>query len=157
VEMLGYNYRMNEIQAAIGIEQIGRMKGFLEKRENNFIALEEGLREIDEITLFQSSYEEFKSSYYCLSAVLAESIRNKRFEIVEFLRTQGVGTSVYYPRPVPHLTYYKEKYDYKADSFPVAAAISYCSIALPVGPHLDTQDMNYIVQTIKKAISKVKK
>lgn len=156
VNMLGYNYRMNEIQAAIGIEQLKRMDGFLKKREINYRALENGLREIDEISLFESTNEDFKSSYYCLSTVLSPELRGKRFEIVQYLKERGVGTSVYYPRPVPHLSYYKEKYGHGDDSYPNAARISYSSIALPVGPHLDQEDMEYIIENIKKTIYEVK-
>ena len=155
VNMLGYNYRMNEIQAAIGIEQLKRMDGFLEKREMNYQALEMGLREIDKISLFESTNDDFKSSYYCLSAVLSPELREKRFEIVQYLKEKGVGTSVYYPRPVPHLSYYRDKYGYGEDSYPNAAAISYGSVALPVGPHLETEDMEYIINTIKQAVVEV--
>ena len=156
VTRLGYNYRMNEIQAAIGIEQLKRMQDFLEKRKSNYEALAAGLSQIDEISLFQSSHGDYQSSYYCLSIVLAPELIDLRFEIVEQLKAAGVGTSVYYPRPVPHMTYYKEKYGFAKDSFPNAARISYGSIALPVGPHLGLEDMDYIVGAMKDAIKKVK-
>ena len=156
VNMLGFNYRMNEIQASIGIEQLKRLDGFLEKRAQNYKALETGIKEIEELTLFQSTNKDFKSSYYCLSAMLKEPLAEKRFEIVSHLKANGVGTSVYYPKAVPHLTYYKEKYRYSDDSFPVASWISESSIALPVGPHLNIEDMNYIIASIKEAIKEVK-
>ena len=156
VNMLGYNYRMNEIQAAIGVEQLKRMDGFLEKREANYQALEKGLGEIDEITLFESTNGNFKSSYYCLSIILPKPLREKRFEVVQYFRENGVGTSVYYPMPVPHLSYYREKYGYDDKTYPNAAAISYGSIALPVGPHLTVEDMKYIVNALKAAVREVK-
>ena len=152
VTMLGYNYRMNEIQAALGIEQVKRMNEFLKQRKLNYERLYDGLKEIDEIFLFQSSHGDYQSSYYCLSMLLNESLVKKRFEIVDYLKGHGVGTSVYYPHPVPHLTYYKEKYDYGEETYPVAAMISNGSIALPVGPHLDIEDMDYITESIRKAI-----
>ncbi len=156
VNMLGYNYRMNEIQAAIGIEQIKRIDNFLEKRQENYFHLEKLLKEIDELSIFQSTHNEFESSYYCFSAILNDNISDKRFEIVNYLKENGVGTSVYYPRPVPHFTYYKEKYNYSENSFPNASKISYQSIALPVGPHLNKDDMEYICEKIKESIIKVK-
>lgn len=156
VNILGYNYRMNEIQAAIGIEQLKRMDGFLKKREENYKALATGLEEINEVSLFRSTHGDFKSSYYCLSAILKENFADKRFELVNALKQRGVGTSVYYPKPVPHMTYYKEKYRYGTNSFPVAARISYQSIALPVGPHLDVEDMKYVIQSFKESILEVK-
>jgi len=156
VTMLGYNYRMNEIQAVLGIEQVKRMNGFLKQRKLNYERLYEGLKEIDEIILLQSSHGDYQSSYYCLSMLLGDSLVKKRFEIVDYLKGHGVGTSVYYPHPVPHLTYYKEKYDYGEETYPVAAMISNGSIALPVGPHLGLEDMDYIVQTVKQSIHEVK-
>ena len=156
VNMLGYNYRLNEIQAAMGIVQLKRMDGFLKQREINYRVLEKGLREMDEVTLFESTNGEFSSSYYCLSAVLSVPLREKRFEIVQYLKSRGVGTSVYYPRPVPHMTYYREKYEYEKESYPNASAISYGSISLPVGPHLGVEDMEYITEIIKSAICEVK-
>ncbi|MGK5091728.1 DegT/DnrJ/EryC1/StrS family aminotransferase [Deltaproteobacteria bacterium TL4] len=155
VTMLGYNYRMNEIQAALGIEQLKRLDGFLAKRKQNYETLQKGLREIQELTLFQSSTGAFQSSYYCLSMMLNDKLAPKRFELVNALKTQGVGTSVYYPKPVPHLSYYKEKYGYGDKSYPVAAWISEHSVALPVGPHLDLEDMEYIVNAVKNAIQEV--
>ena len=156
VTMLGYNYRMNEIQAALGIEQVKRMNEFLKQRKLNYERLYDGLKEIDEIFLFQSSHGDYQSSYYCLSMLLNESLVKKRFEIVDYLKGHGVGTSVYYPHPVPHLTYYNEKYGYSEETYPVAAMISNSSIALPVGPHLNIEDMDYIIASISKAIKEVK-
>ena len=155
VNTLGLNYRMSELQAAIGIEQLKRVPHFLEKRKNNYDILAKGLREIDEIDQFKSSHDDFHSGYYCLSILLKDKIVKKRFDIVAQLKENGVGTSVYYPRPVPHMTYYKEKYNFKESDFPVAARISYGSVALPVGPHLDEEDMQYIIEMVKRAIRQV--
>jgi len=156
VTMLGYNYRMNELEAALGVEQLKRMPGFLLKRRENYDVLQSGLREIAEIDLFASTQGDYVSSYYCLSILLKAPLAAKRFEIVKYLNDRGVGTSVYYPQPVPHLSYYREKYGHTAGSFPVAARISKSSIALPVGPHLGREDMAYITGCLKAAISEVK-
>ncbi|MBN1106863.1 MAG: DegT/DnrJ/EryC1/StrS family aminotransferase [Deltaproteobacteria bacterium] len=155
VTMLGFNYRMNEIQAALGTEQLKKMDAFLEKRKENYMALSRGVAGIEEAAQFQSSQGEYESSYYCHSVRLKKNVAGRRFEIVDSLKAQGVGTSVYYPKPVPHMTYYRDKYGYGEDSFPVAASISYGSIALPVGPHLTVEDMAYMVDALKKAIREV--
>jgi dTDP-4-amino-4,6-dideoxygalactose transaminase len=91
-----------------------------------------------------------------MAMILKEPLSDKRFEIVDYLKQQGVGTSVYYPCPVPHFTYYKEKYGYNDTSFPVASRISGNSIALPVGPHVNSEDTKYMIRTIKNAIIEFK-
>lgn len=152
---LGFNYRMSEIQAALGIEQLKRMDGFLVKRRENYETLSVGLSEIDEVELFASTGDAFISSYYCLSAILKEPLASKRFEIIQRLKSRGIGTSVYYPKPVPHMTYYRQKYGYDDQTFPAAARISYQSIALPVGPHLGRDDMEYIIESLKETFVEV--
>lgn len=156
VQELGLNYRLNEIGAALGIEQMKRVDGFLQKRRENYTALRAELMTIDEVEMLQSSHDGYQSSCYCQTMLLKEPLSEKRFEIVKYLNKRGVGTSVYYPCPVPHMQYYKDRYGYSDTSFPVASRISGNSIALPVGPHVDSEDTAYMVKTIKNAILEVK-
>jgi perosamine synthetase len=156
VTMLGFNYRINEIEAVMGIEQLKRMDGFLKAREENYQTLERGLKGTDGVELLTSTHGDYKSSYYCFSALLSEAIASKRFEIISYLKSKNVGTSVYYPRPVPHFKYYADKYGYSDKTFPEASRISYRSIALPVGPHLNKDDMNYIIEEFKNAIKEAR-
>jgi perosamine synthetase len=155
VTMLGFNYRMNEIEAAIGIEQVKRLDGILATRERNYRALHRALGEIDEISLLATGDGVFQSSYYCLAILLNRRLADLRFEFVSKLNAAGVGTSVYYPKAVPDLTYYREKYGFASGSFPNASWISDASIALPVAPHLDEDDMAYIAQAVKTAITEI--
>lgn len=152
---LGFNYRMNEIACAMGIEQLKKVPGFLETRKENFAVLSGGLKELDEIEVMpgaEDSPPDCTNSHYCLSAVLKPQFLANRLAVVDELKAAGVGTSVYYPRPVPLMRYYAEKYGHTEDKFPVANWISSGSISLPVGPHLEPQDMHYIVDALKGAI-----
>lgn len=155
VTMLGYNYRMNEMAAALGSVQITRVSGFLEQRRKNDDALRMALSDIPGVTLFAASTESFASSRYCGAVILDAAIAPQRFEIVAMLNARGIGTSVYYPHPVPHLTYYRLKYGFGAESFPNAARISEHGIALPVGPHLTEDDMRYIALQLTESIMAV--
>jgi dTDP-4-amino-4,6-dideoxygalactose transaminase len=156
VDLLGYNYRMNEIEAAIGVEQLRRLGGFLAKRAANDAALRNALEGIDEITCLSAGGGDFEHAHYCLVAVLGEAVADKRYDIINGMRDMGVGTSVYYPGPVPHLKYYSEKYDLGRVEFPNATRISNQSIALSVGPHLDEEDMNYVGRALKQILGAIK-
>lgn len=155
VTMLGFNYRMNEIEAAIGIEQVKRLDDILARRERNYRVLRSALAELPELTLFSEPPAYSISSRYCLSVMLRDRLIGRRFEIVTELNKLGVGTSVYYPRAVPHLTYYAQKYGYSKSSFPNSAWISAASIALPVGPHLQEDDMAYIGRAFKTVLERI--
>ena len=115
----------------------------------------QALRSIDEIQIPESTNGEFKSSYYCCSVILNGTLASRRTAIVQYMKQQSIGTSVYYPRPVPLLSYYHEKYGHRDRDFPVAARLSNSSIALPVGPHLSGDDMEYVARTLKDAIASV--
>ena len=156
VTALGFNYRMNEIEAALGIEQMKRLDGFLMRRRQNYGILSRQLAQIEELRVLESSDAQAISSHYCLCVMLDGKLAPKRSEIIDRLKNQGIGTSIYYPQPVPHFTWYREKYRYTLDSFPNAAAISHCSLALPVGPHLVEEDMDSITAALKKAIFEVR-
>lgn len=150
-EVLGFNYRMSEIHAAIGVEQMKKLPWFLEKRKENFIHLEAGIKNIKGINVLQQPVDKrFCSSHYCLGMMLDQKLAIKRSAIMDMLSKKGVGTSIYYPQPVPRMTYYQSKYGYEEKNFINAASISDGIIALPVGPHLDLSDMNYIIKSIKE-------
>ncbi|HEX5425732.1 MAG TPA: DegT/DnrJ/EryC1/StrS family aminotransferase [Candidatus Acidoferrales bacterium] len=150
VVALGFNYRMNEIQAAIGSAQLKKMGGFLAARERNYRTLSKALAGARGIGQLRSTQGRFRSSYYCLSIVLDTPLAPKRADVIARLNAEGIGTSVYYPQPVPRMTYYRDKYGWQEGAFPVAARISDCSIALPVGPHLAVDDMNYIATHVQR-------
>ena len=69
-------------------------------------------------------------------------------------RYEGVGTSIYYPQPVPRMSYYKNKYGYDESKYSVAAQISDSIISFPVGPHLGLNDMEIIASEFKKIMEK---
>ena len=155
VELLGFNYRLNELGAALGLVQMQRVDEFLARRHANDRALRERLAAIDEVELLESSKPGFEGSHYCLPILLRGALAAKRLDVMEALGKRGVGCSVYYPRPIPHMTYYRNKYGYTKDSFPVAAGISSRSIALPIGPHVDEEDIEYIALAVKSVIAEV--
>jgi dTDP-4-amino-4,6-dideoxygalactose transaminase len=154
VEGLGFNYRMSEIHAAIGIEQMKKFPAMLAKRAEHHRLLSDGLGKLEEVQLFSSGDADHRSSYYCHSAILKGESARRRDAILEGLKARGIGCSVYYPSPVPRMGYYRRKYGYKDGDYPVAARISDSSIALPVGPHLQPGDIGIIVDALKETIAK---
>lgn len=155
VPTLGLNYRMSDINAALGRVQLSRAGEILELRARHFNALKAGLAGTEHIRILDSYLPEAPNSHYCLSVVLEGPLADRRNEVAARLKEKGVGTSVYYPQPVPRMTYYREKYGYDAAAYPEATAISDQSIALPVGPHLSDEDVDYIAGTFKRTILEV--
>lgn len=148
VPTLGINYRLSDINSAIGRKQLERIGIILERRQANFEALKRGLSAIRHTAILDTGTNGAVNSHYCLSVVLEGPLSARRNDAVIRLKEAGVGTSVYYPQPVPRLTYYRTKYGYDPARYAQAARISDQSIALPVGPHLEADDMEYIIQHV---------
>jgi dTDP-4-amino-4,6-dideoxygalactose transaminase len=156
VNALGYNYRMNEVEAVVGVVQLTKLDRFQKVRAGNYRALAGALSEIEEVTVFKAQRGTALSSHYCLNAILPRDGRIDRDRVVEHLRGQGIGTSVHYPSAVPLFSYYREKYGHRAGQFPVAEWIAAQSISLPVAPHLDPNAPARIAAALKAAIHKSK-
>jgi perosamine synthetase len=151
VPTLGLNYRMSEISAALGRVQLGRLPESLRRRAENFAALRHGLLAIGKLDVLGTSAPALRSSHYCLVAVL-HADAPPRNDVLARLKAQGVGTSVYYPQPVPRLSYYRGRYGYEAMRYPQAERISDRGVALPTGWHLSPDDVEYIVKAARRAV-----
>jgi len=140
------------LQAALGRSQLKRVEENLRRRSDNFSRLKAGLSDAPGIAILDAHTRGATSSHYCLSAVIDNASGFDRNKIVENLNVAGVGTSVYYPQPVPRLTYYNRKYGYTRQDYCCAEDISDRSIALPVGPHLAVEDVEYIARAFVRAV-----
>lgn len=141
----GMNYRMTELQGAMGVHQLARSPKRLLKRKDNYARLAAALSRYDVLDLGPDH-----AAAYCLVVVLPDG-RDRR-AVREELARDRVETSIYYPGPVPLFTYYRDKYHFQAGDFPAAERISNQSIALPVGPHLGEPQIAQIATAFKKAV-----
>lgn len=152
VTVLGYNYRMNEVEAAVGLAQIDKLDEHQKARAENFRALAASLAELDEVIVFAATRGKAVSTHYCLNAVLPKDGRIDRDTVIAGLKTRGVGASIHYPGAVPLMAYYREKYGYGAGQFPVAEWLAAQTVSLPVGPHLRAGDAERVGQAFKEAL-----
>ena len=151
---LGYNFRMSEIQAAIGLAQLNKLENFLKIRKKNFNYMFSLLKDLDEIMIFKNKNSKIESSYYCLNVTLQKKSKLNRNEMIKYLTKQCIGVSVHYPSALPLFKYYKEKYGFKKGQFPISEWIAKNTISLPIAPHINFENINYIVKHLRIAISK---
>lgn len=154
VSELGLNCRLNELSAAVGLQQLRRLPAALECRRRNLRLLCAGLRELEVGDVLGEDDGDGGPGDYCLVLRLQRAWGDRRAAIMSALAARGVGTSIYYPRPVPLMSYYRRKYGCADGGFPVATAISERSIALPIGPHVTEADVAYIVAQLKAIVCK---
>ena len=152
VDALGFNYRMNEVEAAVGLVQLGKLEGWLEQRARNHAVIAEALAALDGITVFPSEAGAARSSHYCLNLVLPADGSIDRDAVQDGLTARGIGTSIHYPSAVPLFTYYRERYGYRPGQFPVAEWLGNQTISLPVGPHLGDDGARQVALAVAAAI-----
>jgi dTDP-4-amino-4,6-dideoxygalactose transaminase len=146
--MLGYNYRMTDIEAAIGIEQLKKLNEFNEKRRKNAEKLKQILKNYDWIILPQESKDEYHI-YHQFTIRIKSSLRDN---LLKTLNENGVGAKIFYPIPIHKQPFYKKLLSEK-NSLPVSEKIAKEVLSLPVHPLLNDNDFD----TIKTAFEKFKK
>jgi len=146
--MLGHNYRMPEIAAAMGLAQLEKLPAFLEKRRRNAQRLTEKLSLVKRLTLPMEP-RGYKHSWYLYTVRLQGSDRAERDKAVEELRKRGVGATVYYGTPIHLMPYYRQFAQY---SLPEAEKASEQVFSLPVHPGVTLQKINYIADSLIEVV-----
>tara|TARA_B100000900_G_C20538380_1_gene699345 strand:- start:21 stop:1160 length:1140 start_codon:yes stop_codon:yes gene_type:complete len=147
--VLGYNYRMTDLQGAIGQVQLKKLDYFTEERNKWASLYKSELAEITWLTLPKDSiaYKHSWQSFVILVDERKSSIR--RNQIMEKLQQEGIST-----RPGTHavhmLKFYSEKYKIKSNDFPGAKTANDKSISLPIHNRMTINDIKYICKALKK-------
>lgn len=155
VDSLGFNYRMNEVEAAVGLTQIEKLDDSLKRRKRNFSIIKQYLNQTSYILSLPNDLENIESSFYCLNIILPRDSSIDRNSIQDFLKNKGIGTSIHYPCAVPLFSYYKNKYNYKTGQFPIAEWMASQTISIPLAPHVSEDNAHYIGSTLLNAITPI--
>src|SRR3989338_3923088 len=147
-EGLGYNYRATDISAAILLEQLKKISVITKKRTENAEYLSRNLEKIKGIKVHDAKNDGSHVFHQYTIRVL-ENFKLSRDELNEHLNKKGIGTGIYYPKPLHLLPHFK-KFGYKEGDFPIAEKLSSQVISLPVHPHLAKEQLDYIIDVFKE-------
>jgi perosamine synthetase len=151
-KIMGYNFRMLEICAAIGLEQLKHLDELNQKRRNNAIALTEGLEDIESLA-FQRVDDPSGHAWYMFALTLDENEAGiSRDKLVQKLRDEGIEADVSWPTPVHLQPYYRETFGYKEGDFPIAEKICKTVFQLPIQPFLAEEETQRVVSTLKSLL-----
>ncbi|MCI7291570.1 MAG: DegT/DnrJ/EryC1/StrS family aminotransferase [Methanobrevibacter woesei] len=145
---IGYNFRMTDIAAAIGLAQLKVIDEFNDKRISNADYLNEQLKDIEGIVTPKSP-DNYKHVYHQYTIRVEKGNRD---DWVEFLTNKGIGTGIHYPIPLYNQPIYK-KLGIEGDC-PLAEKAADNVISLPVHPSLTKEDLNLVVDAVKEASAK---
>jgi perosamine synthetase len=146
--LLGHNYRMPEIEAAIGVEQLKKLPAFVEKRRKNAAALTEKLSDV-KLLVLPVEPRGFRSSWYLYTVRIRKGTAKDREIIIRSLRKRGVGAGVYYHTPIHLMPYYSK---HAKCHLPETEKAAEQVFSLPVHPGLKATEDNYVARAVKQAV-----
>jgi len=143
---LGYNYRITDIQSAIGLEQLKKIDSYNRIRRRNAEILTKGLNGIKGLYLPLPSKGN-THVYHQYTVRVGSAFGVTRDGVLAYLRDKGINAGVYYPKPL-HLHKHFVNIGFKNGDFPVAEALAKEVISLPVHPALKIGELKYIISVI---------
>ncbi|MEW9123290.1 MAG: UDP-4-amino-4,6-dideoxy-N-acetyl-beta-L-altrosamine transaminase [Thermotaleaceae bacterium] len=152
---LGYNYRITDIQCALGVSQLERLDGFIAKRKALAEAYNEALENMEGLILpYQADFSESSWHLYVIQLELG-SFKVGRKEIFEALQGENIGVNVHYI-PVYYHPYYQEL-GYKKGLCPKAEELYEGIISLPLFPKMDKEEVLDVTKAVKKVLNYYRK
>lgn len=143
---LGYNYRLTDIQCALGLSQIKRLKTFIDQRRHLVSIYRDKLKGV--VGFLKGDDVSHASSHHLLP-ILVEPRR--REEIFNRLRSAGIGVHLHY-LPIYRLPYYAKNFPENPRNYPQAEKYFRSAITLPVFPDLKKREQDFVIKTLKRII-----
>ncbi len=154
-ERFGYNYRLSEIAAALGVAQLERLDALLEARRRVASLYTQRLMDWDDLVLpTVDDGDEQDMSWFAYVVRLNDTYgKTERDRIITGLRRHEVGASNYFP--CIHLQpFYRQQLGFNKGDFPVAESICERTIALPFFPRMDETQVELVCHTLKVMIQR---
>jgi len=153
-ERLGYNFRLSDINCALGISQLGRIGQIVEKRSQVAKWYQENLAD-DERLIVPTEPDGCRMSWFVFVVRLRESFsREQRDEVLRSMRQAGIQVSNYFS-PVHLQPFIADEFGYKNGDFPVTEAVSERTIALPFYNNLSREEVKTVCKNLKDVLDKV--
>ncbi len=147
----GFKYNMTDIQAAMGLQQLKKMGTILKRRREIVELYRQALAPLEAFDL-PVERDDCQSAWHLFPIRIREgALKISRDEFIEEMRARNIGTSVHFI-PVHTFTYYREKYGFKDQDFPVAFRESERLVSLPLHPGLSDGDVEDVVAAIRDIV-----
>ncbi len=145
--VLGWKYNMDNIQAALLVGQLNRIEALWERRNAIYKRYVDAFSDVEGIDIHCAPSDNRHACH--LFTILVPD--NRRDQMLSSLQDKGVGVAVNY-RAIHLLKYYGERFGYKEGTFPIAENIGNRTISLPLYPLLKDEEVEYVIETVKKEI-----
>lgn len=154
-EHIGYNYRLSDLQCALGIVQLERIEELLQKRRTIADIYNKRLKDIRGIKPpYVADYLMMSWFVYVIQLMPQSGGLKERDEIIADLQDQGIACGNYFP-PIHLQPFYRKQFGYKENDFPIAEGVGQRTIALPFFNSLRPQDIEQICRALEKSLTRI--
>ena len=151
IQNLGYNYRITDLQCALGISQLNKLDGFINRRREIAAKYNETFSDMEEI-ITPIEQDNVKAVYHIYTIQLVEKmLKVDRKSIFDALRAENIGVNVHYI-PLNLFPLYQSKFGYKEGDYPKAEKYYKTAITLPIFPTMSDKDIRDVIEAVKKVI-----
>jgi len=140
-EIIGYNSRLDTLQAAILLVKIGYLAGWTEKRRQNAANYDAAFAGTNIKTPVAKDFSHHIYNQYTIAV-------NNRDELINKLKEKNIGFDIYYPYPFHLLECYRDL-DYKEGDFPVSESAAKSVISIPIYPELSQDEQQEVIAVVK--------
>ena len=151
---MGYNFRLSELHAALGVAQLQRLDELIEARQMIAAAYTRRLLGNTDLIVPTIEPDTFMSWFVYVVRLSDRYTDDDRDEIITGLRRHDVGASNYFP-PIPLLPDYQRRFGFRPGDFPVAESVSHRTIALPFFTRLTEREVDLVCQTLELMMTRV--
>jgi len=148
---LGYNYRITDIQCALGLSQLKKLDAFVKRRREIVSIYNKVFSGIDEVKIPTEKENVFSSYHLYVLLIDFVGIGINRVEFMEKLKEKGILTQVHYI-PVHLQPYYRDNFGYRDGNYPVAEEYYQKAISLPLYPSMTDEDVEYVIKCLREII-----
>lgn len=150
---LGYNYRLSELHAALGVAQMQRLDEILERRNNVAKRYMNRLMGNPDVILPTVDAKTVMSWFVFVIRLSSDFSAEERDRIIDGMRRHEVGVSNYFP-PIHLQPYFRAMFDYEEGHFPITESVSHRTIALPFHGRLSDREIDLVCQTLEVMIQR---
>jgi perosamine synthetase len=155
-ERLGYNYRLSDINCALGLGQMQRLDSFLTKRSNAAACYTQMLADLPEVIPPAPAAANTTISWFVYVVRLQDQFtREQRDQVLHLLRSWGIGCNNYFS-PIHLQSFYQEQFGYKRGDFPITEHVADRTIALPFFNNITPHQCEVVVNALREAIHSLK-
>ena len=147
---LGFNFRMSEIEAAIGLKQMEKLDLVIDSRRDLAKRYSEELEKIDGIEMLHDPKSDIyrQGVFHLLEVKVEKQYPMKRDKLYNFLKKEGITTGVHYP-PLHFFSYYQKTTKYRKGDFPCAEDLYSRILSLPMFPFMTSEEFQTIISALK--------